>query len=174
MGVFRIINMGIKLAVRSKRRFVLSLITYTALLLVFAIVWQNPVYAAEAIPFMIILVSIILVLIYGLLISHWWHREVAVLKCVGWSNKDVFFLLFGELVVVIFLAMILVFEVSVHILGLSYYIPFMQHIGIERLKLEPVTMYLTFLIALLLTVIGLIVAWWRTLRIRPWMALLRR
>ncbi len=114
--------------------------------------------------------------VYAILISQFRRRDIAILKCVSWSNPDVMLLLVGEVVVVSVSAFLVVFQLTVEVLGVTQYA-----IGTTNTPLVTwLTNYITIsagpmLIALFLIVIlqipGLILAQFRANHIPPMMAI---
>jgi hypothetical protein len=114
--------------------------------------------------------------VYAILISQFRRRDIAILKCVSWSNPDVMLLLVGEVVVVSITAFLVVFQLTVEVLGVASY----AFHSVDVLLVNWLANYITIsiwpmLAALFLIVVlqipGLILAQFRANHIPPMMAI---
>jgi ABC-type antimicrobial peptide transport system permease subunit len=125
-------------------------------------------------PLLWVLVSFLIATVYAVLIAQFRRRDIAILKCISWQNNDILLLLIGEVVLVSFVAFLLVFNVSVYILGLIAYVagvgPLLSDlqalIVIELPFLVPAVLLIVFL-----QLPGLAAAQYRAMKIPPMRAL---
>jgi hypothetical protein len=122
------------------------------------------------------MVALIVATVYAILISQFRRKDIAILKCISWNNADVTLLLIGEVVLVSLAAFLVVFQVSVEVLGLSLYI-----FGSDILAANPTLEYWlrvpldslfgSLVVITILQLPGLILAQRRAMSIPPMRAL---
>jgi ABC-type cobalamin transport system permease subunit len=112
--------------------------------------------------------------VYAILISQFRRRDIAILKCVSWSNPDVTLLLIGEAIVVAISAFLVVFQLTVEILGVAYYffggtamVNWLQ----AYISLQAAPMVITLFLIVVLQIPGLVLAQFRANHIPPMMAI---
>ncbi|MHA1271706.1 MAG: hypothetical protein ACTSPY_18100 [Candidatus Helarchaeota archaeon] len=170
---FRIFLKSLKLAIRSRRRFLLFVVIY-AVLIGFTTIYLN--FAVKTGNswgiFGSIVSTIATAVIYGLLLSGYRKTQVATLRCLGWDFSNIQTLFIGELILVTVVAFVIDLEIAIHQIGLVYY--FMGLSGITSLGeplFQPVWFFLTFFITLGIQCIGIYVAYYRMKKIKPMEAL---
>ena len=169
---------GIKLAVRSRIRFITFVAVYCALAWLIAIN-LNAVGSISPSPGgftepqirlgSTLIASAIVSTLYGFLISTFRKRDIAVLKCIGWGNNNVRTLLISEILFVAVIGFVLLVEMDIHLLGINEYLSFL--VDVNTLILTSNTLVLTFTILVLFQIPGVIIAYWRVLKVRPMEAL---
>jgi hypothetical protein len=166
---WRILFKSVKVAFRARRRVLFFMVIYAVLYIQLG---KGLAGAATGLdPVMWILVAFLIATVYAILIAQFRRRDIAILKCISWQNNDILLLLIGEVVLVAFL---LVFNVSVYILGLTAYVagvgPLLTQlqtlIVIELPSLIPAVLIIVFL-----QLPGLAAAQYRAMKIPPMRAL---
>ena len=164
----RILFKSFKFAFRARKR-VLSFIIIYAILYIFV---------AKGVDLMgvpSLVMAFIVATVYAILIAQFRRRDIAILKCVSWSNSEIMLLLIGEVVLVSFTAFLLVFQVSVEILGLMAYFGtvgtalFGEIYEIVAIDAGPMATTLFYII--ILQIPGLVLAQLRAMSIPPMKAL---
>ncbi len=163
----RILFKSIKFAFRARKRVFAFMIIYAILYIVVAKEVTIPGFEIPA-----LLMAFVVATIYAILISQFRRRDIAILKCVSWSNSEILLLLIGEVVLVAFSAFLIVFQVSVEIIGLAAYFQsaLFQDL-IDILVIDAASMATTLLYIVILQIPGLILAQLRAMRIPPMQAL---
>jgi len=111
--------------------------------------------------------------VYAVLISQFRRRDIAILKCVSWSNSEIMMLLIGEVVLVSLSAFLIVFQLSIEVLGfISYFgdIALFQMMR-ELIVIEVGAMFTTLFYIVILQLPGLGLAQLRAMKIPPMKAL---
>ena len=117
---FRILFKSVKLAFRAKKRVFAFIIIYAILFLAIGKGLQASALALEtAWPYL--LMAFIVATVYAVLISQFRRRDIAILKCISWSNNEVILLVVGEVIIVALSAFLVIFQLSVEILGIIAY-----------------------------------------------------
>ncbi|MHA1312052.1 MAG: hypothetical protein ACTSQO_14140 [Candidatus Helarchaeota archaeon] len=170
---FRIFLKSLKLAVRSRKRFVLFVAIY-AVLIGFTTIFANIAYKTGngwgVIGSLISTVGTAVV--YGLLLSGYRKMQVATLRCLGWDFSNIQSLFIGELILVTMVAFLVDLEIAIHQIGLIYY--FTGLAGIVQLGeplFQPFWFFLTFFITLGIQCIGIYVAYYKMKKVKPMEAL---
>ncbi|MFW9907085.1 MAG: hypothetical protein ACFFEF_00810 [Candidatus Thorarchaeota archaeon] len=122
-----------------------------------------------------LLMAFIVSTIYAILIAQFRRRDIAILKCVSWSNSEILLLLIGEVVLVSFSSFLIVFQVSVEILGLMAYFgdfgsSLLQSIH-AMIAVDAGPMATTLFYIVILQIPGLVLAQLRAMSIPPMRAL---
>jgi hypothetical protein len=162
----RILFKSVRLAFRAKKRFLAFVLIYAILYIVVAkspgdLFWLLMAFSVST--------------VYAILIAQFRKRDIAIFKCIGWANNEVILLVIGEVVIVALSAFLVVFQLSVEILGLAYYIsgpgdPFL--LDLYNFISVPITPMLTAVfIIVIMQIPGLIFAQWRATQIPPMRAL---
>ncbi|MBD3227982.1 MAG: FtsX-like permease family protein [Candidatus Lokiarchaeota archaeon] len=173
---FRIFLKSLKLAIRAKRRFILFTAIYAVLIGLTTYFWDLTAQTFTTTPgtvwFLILLIGITAVTaaIYGLILSGYRKTEVATLRCLGWSSSNIRTLFIGELFLVSVCAFFVDFEIAIHQIGLFYY-GTGQTLGLGGPLFAFPWFIITFVIVLLVQIIGILVAYSRMLKIKPMEAL---
>ncbi len=164
----RILLKSFKIAFRAKKR-VLSFILIYALLYVF--VAKGTILLGVPSLLMAFLVATV----YAILIAQFRRRDIAILKCVSWSNSDILLLLIGEVILVSFSAFLIVFQLSVEILGLFAYFEGANLVLLTNLydliAIPAAAMGTTLFLIVICQIPGLALAQYRAMKIPPMQAL---
>ncbi|MFW9918498.1 MAG: hypothetical protein ACFFED_02795 [Candidatus Thorarchaeota archaeon] len=163
----RILFKSFKFAFRARKR-VLSFIVVYAMLYIF-VAKGEPLLGVPS-----YIMAFVVATVYAILIAQFRRRDIAILKCVSWSNSEIMLLLVGEVILVSVTAFLVVFQLSVEILGLMEYVvgigPALQPIrDAIVIGLEP--MAATLFTIIVLQIPGLILAQLRAMSIPPMKAL---
>ncbi len=169
---WRILFKSLKVAFRARKRVLFFMIIYAVLYIQLGRGLEGT--SAGADPILWVFVSFVIATVYAVLIAQFRRRDIAILKCISWQNNDILLLLIGEVVLVSFVAFLLVFNVSVYILGLITYVA-----GVGPLLSELtgiIVIDLPFLIPAVLIIVflqlpGLAAAQYRAMKIPPMRAL---
>jgi hypothetical protein len=166
---FRILLKSFKFAFRAKKRVLSFIIIYAIL---FIAVTKGLETAGNELNYLTM--AFVVSTIYAILIAQFRKRDIAILKCVSWSNNDILILLIGEVVLVSISAFFLVFQLSVEIIGVIGYLQLdpVFRSQVENylvLSLGPMLTSLAVIVALQIP--GLILAHIRAMRIPPMRAL---
>ncbi len=167
---FRILFKSFRFAFRAKRRVVFFMIIYAILYIYVARGLYNPTMATPS-----LLMAFIVATIYAILIAQFRRRDIAILKCVSWGNSEIMLLLIGEVILVSFTSFLIVFQVSVEVLGLMTYF---GAIGTalfssiySMIAIDAGPMAITLFYIVILQIPGLALAVWRAMHIPPMRAL---
>lgn len=183
MGM-RLFGKAIKLALRSRKRYVIFTITYTTLMIWTSFSIQNVFNGgSDIINLTVALVaSIFLSILYAWIIINYRRQEIATLKCIGYTNGNVRTLIVGEIIWVTLSGFIVVLEILFHFLAfrvVRFNLSFTTTETISLSELNNIstspitftTLVLTLLIFLGVQIIGIILAYSRILKVRPMAAL---
>jgi hypothetical protein len=122
-----------------------------------------------------ILMAFVVATIYAILIAQFRRRDIAILKCVSWSNSEIMLLLIGEVILVSFTAFLIVFQLSVEILGLVVYFGDVGSALFSDLRdlivIQAGPMVTTLFTIIILQIPGLVLAQLRAMSIPPMKAL---
>lgn len=155
------------MAFRSTRRVISFMIIYSILTFTTAYSLEKGDPQMQLIT---ILGGFLVATTYGVLLSQFRKKDVAILKCISWGNSHIIILLVGEIIVVSLMAFILTMEIIIHILGISFYFP--QLAGLANdLVFNGDTLLMTFLLVVVFQVPGVFIANFRTTHISPMSAL---
>ncbi|MBD3406685.1 MAG: hypothetical protein GF411_11270 [Candidatus Lokiarchaeota archaeon] len=175
---FRILTKSIKFAFRATKRVVAFIIIYAILIVLVAKGLQGVIELPGAsqygeLPWL--LMAFIVATLYAILISQFRRKDIAILKCVSWNNSDILLLLVGEVVLVALSAFLVVFQISVEILGLIAYFDASTSSPLywvhDIIALDAAAMFTSLFYVVLLQIPGLIFAQLRAMRIPPMRAL---
>lgn len=162
---------SIKFAFRARKRVLAFIMIYAIL---YIQVGKGLVLPGQT-QLLWLLVAFAVATVYAILISQFRRRDIAILKCVSWSNSDVMLLLIGEVVLVSLSAFLLVFQLSVEILGVVAYFDLEGSVILLPLQnlivLEPGSMFLSLFYIVVLQIPGLVLAQVRAMKIPPMKAL---
>ncbi|MHA1924377.1 MAG: hypothetical protein ACXABV_04165 [Candidatus Thorarchaeota archaeon] len=168
---FRVLFKSIKFAFRAKRRVFTFIIIYA-----FLIVMVSRGLASGVDQLLWLFAAFVLATLYAILIAQSRAKDIAILKCVSWNNSDIFLVMVGEVVLVSLSAFLLVFQVSVELLGLvAYFEPLFDTgflDGLQTLIAVPLgDLMVTLVVIVVLQLPGLYLAQRRAMMIPPMRAL---
>ncbi|NHJ13241.1 MAG: hypothetical protein EAX95_06160 [Candidatus Thorarchaeota archaeon] len=168
---FRVLFKSIRFAFRAKKRVITFIMIYA-----FLIVMVSRGLMVGGDELLWIFAAFVLATLYAILIAQSRSKDIAILKCVSWNNSDIFLLLVGEVVLVSLAAFLLVFQVSVEIMGLVAY--FQPLFGVDllvwlqaNLAVEVTPLLVTLFVIVILQLPGLFLAQRRAMMIAPMRAL---
>ncbi|OLS16137.1 MAG: hypothetical protein RBG13Loki_0242 [Promethearchaeota archaeon CR_4] len=175
----RLFSKAIKLAMRSKRRYIVFTATYTVLMIWTCISLQDmfdeiPNYAQTLVA---LFASMFLSILYAWIIVNYRRTEIATLKCVGYTNSNVRTLIVGEIVWTTLSGFFITLEILIHYIAvnvLGWFIGPARPLGSVDPMDSPITLLnllITLAIFLLVQVVGMLLAYHRVLKVRPMMAL---
>ncbi len=184
MGL-RLWSKSIKLAMRSRRRFIAFTLMYTVLMIWMTWNFQDFLYGEGEPDVLLLVVSIvstlILSMLYAWIVINYRKNEIATLKCIGYKNSNIRTIIIGELTWVTFVAFMIMAEALIHITaGTTYF--YQQQILDKKisaalyvdntapiLNIWPVLATLTmFLVS---QILGILVMYSKILKLRPIVAL---
>lgn len=118
-------------------------------------------------------IAFIVATIYAILVSQYRRRDISIFKCIGWDNSNVMLLVIGEVILVSFTAFLVVFQLSVEILGLTaYFLGVTSVTGIwSILYVDLLSMFATLFVIIIAQLPGLILSMWRATQVPPMRAL---
>ena len=166
---FRILFKSFKFAFRSRKRVLSFIVVYAFLFVTVARGLETPSW------YLYLAMALVVGTFYAILISQFRRRDISIFKCIGWDNSNVMLLLVGEVVLVSLSAFLILFQLSIEVLGLAAYlggpssdmlISLHSIIGIDAGPLA-----LTLVLIVLLQVPGLLLAQYRATKIPPMRAL---
>ncbi len=167
----RVLFKSIKFAFRARRRVFTFIIIYA-----FLIVMVSRGLADPGEWLLWVFAAFVLATLYAVLISQSRAKDIAILKCVSWTNADILLVLIGEVVLVSLTAFLLVFQVSVELLGLVAYFQPAFDVGLltalQGLLAVPAgDLFVTLFVIVVLQLPGLFLAQRRAMLIAPMRAL---
>jgi len=140
----------------------------------------NPIFGQASVTMLISIFSAVgMSMFYANIIVNYRKTEIATLKCLGWRNSHVLFLVSGEIFSVTLLAFFFVVETFIHTTAISaFYLlaapavpPTTIPATIVYVQIWPIV--ITFGIMLGVQILGIIIANYKVLRVRPIQALQR-
>lgn len=180
--MLKILINSMKVAIRSKKRFIAFTIIYAILIMWIGITLRTGSLATSLDGWFSIIAGGIVALLYAFLLSYFRRDDIATLKCIGWSNNDIRILVIAEILIVTMVAFLGILEISWHIFGIyfwlfntvtvtSFSVPFAPLIAFWVLPIPE--MFLTLGVLLLAQIPGIIITTWRILSTSPMRALRR-
>lgn len=165
---FRILFKSMKFAFRARKRVLAFIVIYAVLIITVSRALSN---TGEELLYLGM--AFIVATVYAVLISQFRRRDIAILKCVSWSNSDILLLLIGEVVLVSLSAFLLIFQLSVEILGLIAYLGSIVILTQIRdlIAVDAGAMVTTLFYIIVLQIPGLVLAQYRAMKIPPMRAL---
>ena len=168
---FRILFKSMKFAFRARKRVLAFIVIYAVLMIT-----VSRALSDERDVLLYLGMAFLVATVYAVLISQFRQRDIAILKCVSWSNADILLLLIGEVVLVSFSAFLLIFQASVEILGLIAYLTPLGEVTLliqlrELIAVDVVSMVTTLFVIIILQLPGLGMAQYRAMKIPPMRAL---
>ncbi len=161
---------------RSRKRYFVFTATYTVLIVWTCLSLQgmfNQTATEITLTLVALVLSIFLSVMYSWIIVNYRRTEIATLKCVGYTNKNVQTLIIGEIVWTTLSGFFIAVEILFHFVAIGV-------LGAFALNVTPVSitspvsllnLFITLGIFLLVQVIGMLLAYRRALKVRPIMAL---
>ena len=183
MGL-RLWSKSIKLAMRSRRRFIAFTLMYTVLMIWMTWNFQRFIYE-NGNDLLLLIVSIvstlILSILYAWIVINYRKNEIATLKCIGYNNSNIRTIIIGELTWVTFVAFMIMAETLIHITAATTYF-YQQQIMKESISLSeyatkttPILniwpVLATLAMFLLSQILGILVMYSKILKLRPIVAL---
>ncbi len=168
---WRVLFKSIRFAFRARRRVITFIIIYA-----FLIIMVSRGLTTPGEELLWLLAAFVLATLYAVLISQSRAKDIAILKCVSWNNADILLVLIGEVVLVSMTAFLLVFQVSVELLGLAAYFEPSFDVGLLTtlqawLAVPAASLFVTLIVIVVLQLPGLFVAQRRAMMIPPMRAL---
>jgi len=184
MGL-RLWSKSIKLAMRSRRRFIAFTLMYTVLMGWMTWNFQDFLYGDGDPDVLLLIVSIvstlILSILYAWIVINYRKNEIATLKCIGYKNSNIRTIIIGELTWVTFIAFMIMAETLIHITaGATYFYQQQSLAGnisaatyLEKttpiLNIWPVLA--TLAMFLVSQILGIVIMYSKILKLRPIVAL---
>ena len=160
------------MARRSGKRFLVFvtiyafLIAITAYFLQQAVGNQNPFFAWFTV--LVVISAVILSSLYGFLISNYRKREIATLRTIGWDAGSIRLLFLSELILVFVCSLIVVLEIIFHVVALTYWAsPLNPPAALQSVIINPVILTITVAIIVGCQIPGMLLGYWKILKIRP-------
>ncbi len=201
--VLRIFFKAWRVTLRTTRRFIVFLIAYAILLTWIALIIRQ--YYIEFIPYLIaptpeagarlasyqvtlgwtMVAGAIMGIVFSWLLAHGRRDDIAVLKCIGWSNHDIRQLVLGEIIFITIASVITIALLAILASGFyfsTFVVMSLDPLGnvlipvpdtLRYILIRPDFMLYAFAIVMLVQVPGILILIWRTLRISPMRALTR-
>jgi ABC-type antimicrobial peptide transport system permease subunit len=172
----RLFGKAIKLAMRSRKRYIVFTATYTVLIIWTCLSLQgmfNQTGSEITLTVAALLLSTFLSVLYSWIIVNYRRTEIATLKCVGYTNRNVQTLIIGEIVWTTLSGFFIAVEILFHFLAigvLGNFKPDVQEVGITS-PVSLLNLIITLAIFLSVQVVGMLIAYRRALKVRPIMAL---
>ncbi|MHA3962489.1 MAG: ABC transporter permease family protein [Candidatus Thorarchaeota archaeon SMTZ1-45] len=165
---FRVFFKSVKFAYRARMRVFAFILIYAIL---YIIVARGLTTSPGDLSY--IGLAFIVATIYAILVSQFRRRDISIFKCIGWDNSNVMLLVVGEVILVSFTAFLLVFQVSVEILGLTaYFLGVTSVTGIWSLiYVDLISMFVTLFWIIVAQIPGLLLSMWRATQVPPMRAL---
>ena len=175
----RLMKKAVKMTLREKRMFVIFTGIYTILIFLTSFFIETMSGSLTEIftnPLILIFVStsLVLSLLYAWLLVSRNRRIFATLKCIGYENKNINFMIAGIILFTMVLSFIFVIEVLFHYAAIKAYLisaGLIPNTPIILVSLLPVVT--TFFIFLVVQIIAIILANRKVLKVRPVQALKR-
>lgn len=166
---FRVFFKSVKFAYRAKIRVLAFILIYAILYIIVARGLTN--YPGDWLSY--VGLAFIVATIYAILVSQFRRRDISIFKCIGWDNSNVMILVMGEVVLVSFTAFLLVFQISVELLGLAAYITGVASVTgiLSILYVDIISMFVTLFWIILAQLPGLVLSMWRATQVPPMRAL---
>ncbi len=166
---FRVFFKSVKFAYRARIRVLAFILIYAILYIIVAKGLTN--YPGEWLSY--VGLAFIVATIYAILVSQFRRRDISIFKCIGWDNSNVMLLVMGEVILVSLTAFLLVFQVSVELLGLAAYIFGDPNVTglLSILYVDIASMFVALFWIILAQLPGLGLSMWRATQIPPMRAL---
>ena len=166
---FKILLKSFKFAFRSRKRVLSFIVVYAFLFVTVARGLETASW------YLYLAMALVVGTFYAILISQFRRRDISIFKCIGWDNSNVMLLLVGEVVLVSLSAFLILFQLSVEIIGLMSYIEGLSSSALASVYdaiVIPIGLLITTLLwIVVLQIPGLLLAQYRATRIPPMRAL---
>ena len=165
---FRVFFKSVKFAFRARVRVLAFILIYAILYIIVAKGLTNNPNDLSYIG-----LAFIVATIYAILVSQFRRRDISIFKCIGWDNSNVMLLVMGEVVLVSLAAFLVVFQISVEILGLTaYFLGVTNVTGLwSYLYVDLISMFVTLFWIIVAQLPGLVLSMWRATQVPPMRAL---
>jgi hypothetical protein len=165
----RVFFKSIKFAFRARIRVLAFILIYAILFIIVSKGMTNE--PGQTLTY--VGMAFIVATIYAILISQFRRRDVSIFKCIGWDNNNVMLLMVGEVVLVSFSAFLVVFQVSIEIIGfIGYFGASALLTSIQDLLfISPSSMVVTLFVIIGTQLPGLLLSMYRATKIPPMRAL---
>ncbi|MFW9794783.1 MAG: FtsX-like permease family protein [Candidatus Thorarchaeota archaeon] len=166
---FRVFFKSIKFAFRARIRVLAFIVIYAILF----IIVSKGITAEPGAWLNYVGMAFIVATIYAILISQFRRRDISIFKCIGWDNNNVMLLMVGEVVLVSLSAFLVVFQVSIEIIGFIGYFgasTLLTNVQ-DLLYVSPSSMAVTLFWIILAQLPGLGLSMWRATQVPPMRAL---
>jgi predicted lysophospholipase L1 biosynthesis ABC-type transport system permease subunit len=171
----RIFQKSATLAVRARTRFIVFMIIYTVLVFWLAYNIEDIFFGGGQVTNrewylfgIAVFASIVLAILYAWILINYRKKEIATLKCIGWTNGDIRTLIVGEIIWVSLLSVLIVAEILIHYAALMTYI-------YEGTYTQPLLKILsvgsTILLFFFVQIVGILLMYRKILKLRPIVAL---
>ena len=166
---FRVFFKSIKFAFRARIRVLAFILIYAILFIIVSKGLTNT--PSQWLSY--VGLALIVATIYAVLISQFRRRDISIFKCIGWDNSNVMLLMIGEVVLVSVTAFLVVFQVSIEIIGFigsfgaSAFLTYIQ----DLIYISPASMVVTLFWIILAQLPGLGLSMYRATKIPPMRAL---
>jgi hypothetical protein len=166
---FRVFFKSVKFAFRARIRVLAFILIYAILIIIVSKGLTND--PSQWLTY--VGMAFIVATIYAILISQFRRRDISIFKCIGWDNNNVMLLMVGEVVLVSFSAFLLVFQVSIEIIGFIGYFGSSALLTSIRdiLFIDLSSMVVTLLVIIGCQIPGLLLSMYRATKIPPMRAL---
>jgi ABC-type antimicrobial peptide transport system permease subunit len=155
---------------------------YTVLMVWMANNFQQYIHVDSAVRNLLLLLvsigsTILLAILYAFIVINYRKKEIATLKCIGYTNNDIRTIIITELVWVSFLAFFIQAEVLIHTTAIMTYIATNSNITATVYVanttpiLNALPVLFAFLIFIVSQVLGILIMYRKILKLRPIVAL---
>jgi len=178
---------------RTKRRFVVFTVAYAILLswlvqLIRMFLLEPLSVFTDTVLLYTLGAGAIVSIIFAWWLSHSHRDDIAVLKCIGWSNHSIRALILGEIVALTLSGLIALTILAIGMSGLYFTSAVALGAGstpwfgpdwvqvpyqLQWWVVNPILMWVTFAFLILSQVPGILILTWRVLRVSPMLALTR-
>ena len=160
---FRIFKKSMLLTWRAKKRFFAFVLIYTVLITMTALGLESDSM------FTLLIASaggVAVATVYGFLLTSFRKKEIATLKCIGWSNNDIRKLVIGEIFTITLLAFLILLEGLIHVVGFDAYLAN----GTDA-PITPINLIIAVVLIGVLQLPGIMLSNLKLLKVRPIVAL---
>lgn len=169
----RVFKKAIMMSMRSRRRFIVFTMMYTALM-----IWMS--YSLQLgsdsggieVSFWIAMISsIVLPILYAWILINQEKLSIATLKCIGFTNNDIRTMIVGEIIWVTTVAFIIVAELLLHYAAIMLYVQDAFNTIEAKPFIDLGNLLITLGIFVAAQLIGITLAYSKALKLRPIVAL---
>lgn len=176
---FRIFMKSGTIAVRARSRFIVFTMIYTVLVFWLAYNVQDLFFEGadldnlqprQLILFSIaVFASIVLSVLYAWILINYRKKEIATLKCIGWTNADIRTLIVGEILWVTIISVFIVAEILIHYSAIMNYAAEIGEYTAPLLGIWSVVA--TIALFIVSQILGILLVYRKILKLRPIVAL---